>query len=992
MKNDDMKELKKQHRVYGAVQPRGRHESSYRGVFGQAQMAGWLAAVFCVCLQAGGARGQETKDGWRLVFADDFNRPAIGANWRWVFGDGRQYVRENAIHLSHSSTVYCVVPLPHGQTRVEMDLLLPSQSFSGARPHLIALELRGGEVGGGGNHERFEAALIPQSEPSDPKNDPPGTLRIALDQPYHVAMQIRAGTGAVELNGKPMFEKAVSPDVSEVNRYFVFNTKALNGIPGKEVVLDNFQIWAGPKSAAKLPLAPNTPEQNRLATCDAADFIDPANPALGMQRAIDSLPPGGGVVVLPTGAFLMRRHLRLRNNVTLRGQGAGKTILKACHDERAAILAVKPSPGQCVVTVAPQDAEKFQVGDAVCFDERWGHPGYLDAVNKDCVVADVSGGQITVKGVMPGASAYDVSASLPGGSSSSSVPQPKELRHWFPLVYAHCAEFVELKDLTIVGGNGGWGGFESAAVTFGQVAGARVSRVQVAQWEGDGLSFQTGGDTIVTDNTVSNAYQGYHPGTITQRFLWTRNLGLGNKSCGLYFCWFNRNGVYHRGTIDRFDGYGWPFDIFNILTRNVSASAKDFAIEQSEGGGGVVFNNRFPRIRVGNDVSYSPTYDFVVAENRADDLRFVDGIVQRNLFVGNRSCDGGRLTMVAETRDKNAFAGRGAELDLDHFQAGIERTTPVDPPDLPQPILDGAKFYRPEKPDAGFQAALNQLAKKGGTLLLPGGRYGLSQPLRVPGGVTLAGRGLGTILHAAKPSQTGSLIVVNQAARVTVRDLVILGEYERRDFRSAAIQLNDVAQGELAAIDMRGWEGPAIKIKGGDARVGDCRALGCAGNGFDFAGCRVTCVGNIARECANGFVVSRCAADSLLEANISSGNRANGYQLEEANGIRLYANNASYNDQDGIVATDTKQAELIANMLANNNQSDGEGCGIRLSGGTNACRLHYNNLQDNQPQPSQVNAIIEESSAGHNVIRFNLLRAKIQAAGQGSTISDNYVP
>ena len=51
---------------------------------------------------------------------------------------------------------------------------------------------------------------------------------------------------------------------------------------------------------------------------------------------------------------------------------------------------MKSSAGQCVVTVAPQDAKKLRVGDGVCFDENWGHPGYLDHVNKDCVVAAVS--------------------------------------------------------------------------------------------------------------------------------------------------------------------------------------------------------------------------------------------------------------------------------------------------------------------------------------------------------------------------------------------------------------------------------------------------------------------------------------------------------------------------------------------------------------------------------------------------------------------------
>jgi hypothetical protein len=174
--------------------------------------------------------------------------------------------------------------------------------------------------------------------------------------------------------------------------------------------------------------------------------------------------------------------------------------------------------------------------------------------------------------------------------------------------------------------------------------------------------------------------------------------------------------------------------------------------------------------------------------------------------------------------------------------------------------------------------------------------------------------------------------------------------------------------------------------------VSDCRALGCASNGFEFVQCQVNCTGNIARECGNGFVVSQSAPGSLLEANIAGGNRGNGYQIDQSAGILAYANNAHFNEQDGIRVTHTEKADLVANMLDNNNQSAAEGCGIRLAGTTKGCRLHYNNFQDEQQQPTQTRAIVEEPSTGNNLIRFNLTRAKIQADGQGSTVCDNFTP
>jgi len=261
----------------------------------------------------------------------------------------------------------------------------------------------------------------------------------------------------------------------------------------------------------------------------------------------------------------------------------------------------------------------------------------------------------------------------------------------------------------------------------------------------------------------------------------------------------------------------------------------------------------------------------------------------------------------------------------------------------------------------------------------------------VPSGVTLAGRGLATVLHAAKPDQTTSLIVARRADKVSIRDLVILGEYERRAFRSPAIILEEVQQAEVFAVDVRGWEGTALQVTGGGVQVRDCRALGCAGNGFEFSSTQVICVGNIAHQCSNGFGFGLTGAGSRAEANIAGGNRGNGYQAERGNGILFTANNASFNDLDGFRLTDTEGADLIANMAANNNQSGAAGVGLHLAGATRGCHLYYNNCQDEQMQTTQVQGILEEPTAGGNFIRFNLTRKPtgIVAQGEGSTVSDN---
>ena len=53
---------------------------------------------------------------------------------------------------------------------------------------------------------------------------------------------------------------------------------------------------------------------------DARDFA-------GIQEAIDSLPDGGGTVVVPAGTHLLSKKIRLPSGVELRGEGIDRTVL-----------------------------------------------------------------------------------------------------------------------------------------------------------------------------------------------------------------------------------------------------------------------------------------------------------------------------------------------------------------------------------------------------------------------------------------------------------------------------------------------------------------------------------------------------------------------------------------------------------------------------------------------------------------------------------------
>lgn len=62
---------------------------------------------------------------------------------------------------------------------------------------------------------------------------------------------------------------------------------------------------------------------------EAADFFDPQSATQGIQEAIDSLPPEGGIVELAAQTYELRQGLELRSGVTLRGQGNATVLARA---------------------------------------------------------------------------------------------------------------------------------------------------------------------------------------------------------------------------------------------------------------------------------------------------------------------------------------------------------------------------------------------------------------------------------------------------------------------------------------------------------------------------------------------------------------------------------------------------------------------------------------------------------------------------------------
>ena len=92
-----------------------------------------------------------------------------------------------------------------------------------------------------------------------------------------------------------------------------------------------------------------------------ADFASADSPTGGIQDAIESLPASGGVVTIPAGDYLLRRSIRVRSHVTLRGVG-GKALLHKIRQAGSRLAAPVAAEGR---SVQVQDAAGFREGDEI---------------------------------------------------------------------------------------------------------------------------------------------------------------------------------------------------------------------------------------------------------------------------------------------------------------------------------------------------------------------------------------------------------------------------------------------------------------------------------------------------------------------------------------------------------------------------------------------------------------------------------------------------
>ncbi len=351
------------------------------------------------------------------------------------------------------------------------------------------------------------------------------------------------------------------------------------------------------------------------AVVDAAKLIDRSLGDCGIQRAIDSLPKEGGVVDLPEGRFALERYLFLKSGTTLRGKGR-KTVLAAGKPETRRNVA-KDAPANGTEIVAEGDLAGLKPG-MLAYAWRFRDPTWLGYI-KPYRVREIRGQTIVlaepVKCEMllrnkaqvswgfttalaapakKGEKAIQVEHPelLPPGSGITfagegdlwdhhfnavvaaqgatlalertvgvNAPQGTLVHHAYSAVTADGQNGIAVEDLDVEG----WAGderpvcrnFYYSAIHTVRCSNVTVRRVEVRDWQADGVSIQAGKNSLVEHCVATgNSGHGFHSGTDFTDGLWQNLKSLANRADGFYYCWHDKNVVVRNCVLSENRGHG----------------------------------------------------------------------------------------------------------------------------------------------------------------------------------------------------------------------------------------------------------------------------------------------------------------------------------------------------------------------------------------------------------------------------------------------------
>jgi len=919
-------------------------------------------------------------EGWQLAQEDSFNRPTLGMDWLVVRGDWR--LEDGVLRITRPWSSDSAVRTA-GRLGPDVRVALRART-TGPASVLAVLVRRGDQSWDGGGRPPLlpgqkRGALAPTLTGPAVVLGPAGggegygtAYVVAEHEQWHdIVIEYRGGCLKAWVDGKQARDERV--DLSgRFNDYVVF--WAL-----RDAEFDDVRVWTRKgQGFSDIPQA--SPEDNRRATVDAAKIIDRSKADLGLQAAIDSLPAAGGAIVLPPGEFVLRRPVFLPSGVTVRGQG-----------RQTVVTLPKPIPMSRITGPVAAEATSLNVENASVF-----RPGDL---------LNFRGGPLYELG----SSALDpltimrIEGNTLHLNRPLGVSRPADrgnfVANFFPLFHSAHQSDVEVCDLTVRG----WhddpapadGAYGACPVTFFFTREVRVRNVHVHGWKGDGISLQGGRDNFITDCHVEHAVKGFHPGSCQRRTIMSRLTAEHNRETGFFFCRYNqfsvvaRNAFHHNpiminglaGMGDAMNAVNFNFGRGNAAAMPVTSGANDvFAgnvfVNSGKSAAIELFGGRYDGPPHRHFFYGGPARYFVVVDNRVVDQR----PAAEALSLAVVDHPGAASNVVAANRLATSGAAPEVTVKIQGHQSVAVDNAPLQgpwqapeplpvPPAQPQPVVSAAADYAPQREDLGFQRAMDRLAAAGGgTLLLPAGVYELRSRLGIPGGVTVAGEGVATILVWRG---RGPALGARGAQRVGVRDLSLRGE---RDGETA-VELRDVQHAVLDALTIERFGSAGIILYNSrDVHLSTCKVRGC-NQGYRIGGSSgVTLLESSALESrAAGIHITAATGPIRIENCIIWRSGAHGVEVEAhqtPTAIRSCVITTS--GLSGVACSKARNVAIYGNVIHNSSlQERGRAPGVRIADSAGVL-VRANRIVDDQYRPTQLVAVAETGNSDGSQVIYNV--------------------
>ena len=302
----------------------------------------------------------------------------------------------------------------------------------------------------------------------------------------------------------------------------------------------------------------------------------------GIQAAINALPPEGGCVELPAGTYVLRRSIRLRDNVRLCGAGPGTILTRP----RIVKCGLARSIRKGDKTISLKKTRGLKLGDELCVGSTeeggwWARHGIITDL-------DTKKNRVSLK----------------------LLDCPKdhtcELRHnafaanWFPALWVPYARNVTIERLAIEGNvkkhRNPSANFTVAAVHTRDSVNLRIQDINIQNWPADGIGVQGGSNAIVRGCIVENSCgPGFHPGTSLIDSSWIDNISHHNTGDGLYFCLNVKHAVcrgnqFHHNRMNGIGGLSDP-DSYNVVEGNICSFNRKCGIDAPNAAGNTIQNN-----------------------------------------------------------------------------------------------------------------------------------------------------------------------------------------------------------------------------------------------------------------------------------------------------------------------------------------------------------------------------------------------------------------